>query len=110
MAEIVVLVTASSEEETVRIAGTLVESGLAACANILPEIRSIFRWEGKIANERESLLVLKSQSECFEALSCKIKELHSYSLPEIIALPITQGSPDYLAWIREVTRTGKTKE
>ncbi len=109
MAEIVVLVTASSEEEASRIAGALVEDGLAACANILPEIRSIFRWEGKIVNEREALLVLKSQTDCFEELSSRIKELHSYTVPEIIALPITAGSSEYLAWIREVTRTGKER-
>ena len=107
MAEIVVLVTASSEEEASRIAGALVEGGLAACANIVPEIRSIFRWEGKIVNERESLLVLKSQTDCFEELTSQVKKLHSYSVPEIIALPITAGSSEYLAWIREVTRTGK---
>ncbi len=107
MAEIVVLVTASSEEEASRIAGALVEGGLAACANIVPEIRSIFRWEGKTANERETLLVLKSQTDCFDELSSRIKELHSYSVPEIIALPIIKGSPEYLAWIREMTQPAK---
>ncbi len=106
MAEIVVLVTTSSAEDSSRIARALVDGGLVACANILPEIRSIFRWEGKIADDRESLMILKSLTDRFEEVSLKIKELHSYSVPEVIALPIVDGLRGYLAWIREMTRAG----
>ncbi len=106
MAEIVVLVTTSSAEESSRIARALVEGGLVACANILPEVRSIFRWEGKIEDDRESLMILKSHTDRFEELSNKIKELHSYSVPEVIALPIVDGLRRYLAWIQEMTRPG----
>lgn len=105
--EIVVLVTTSSEEEAARIGRALVEAKLAACANVLPRVRSIFSWEGKVSEEQESLMVLKSRADLFEELAATIKTLHSYRVPEIIALPITRGSPDYLAWIRDVTRKRK---
>jgi len=107
--EIVIFVTASSEEEGARIGRALVERRLAACANLIPRIRSIFSWEGKVTEEAECLVVLKSRSGRFDQLAAAVKSLHSYSVPEIIALPIGQGSKDYLAWIRDVTgpRTGK---
>ncbi|MEE8607115.1 MAG: divalent-cation tolerance protein CutA [Nitrospiraceae bacterium] len=101
--EIVVLVTAASEEEAYGIGRALVEAGLVACANVLPKIRSIFRWEGQVTDEQECLLVLKSRAELFEDLAAMVKQRHSYSVPEIIALPIVKGSVEYLAWIREVT-------
>ena len=103
-AEVVVFVTTPSEEEATRIGRALVEAELAACANILPGVRSIFRWEGKVSEEQESLMVLKSRADLFEELTATVKKLHSYRVPEIIALPITRGSPDYLNWIRDVTR------
>ena len=107
--EIVIFVTTASEEEATRIGRALVEGGLAACANVVPGIRSIFSWEGKVAEERECLILLKSRSGLFNQLSTAVKSLHSYSVPEIIALPIVQGSTDYLAWIRDVMgrHTGK---
>ena len=101
--EIVVFVTAASEEEASRIGRAVVEAGLAACANVLPGIRSIFRWEGKISEEQESLMLLKTRANLFEELVSAIKKLHSYKVPEIIGLPIEKGSADYLKWIREVT-------
>jgi periplasmic divalent cation tolerance protein len=101
--EIVVFVTAASEEEAARIGRAVVEAGLAACANVLPGIRSIFRWEGKISEEQESLMLLKTRANLFEELVGAIKKLHSYKVPEIIGLPIGKGSADYLKWIREVT-------
>jgi len=70
----------------------------------LPRIRSIFRWEGKVSEEQESLMVVKSRSDLFDDLARTVKSLHSYQVPEIIALPIAHGSPEYLAWIHEVTR------
>ena len=106
MAEIVVLVTTGSEEEAVKIGRALVEAKLVACANVIPTIRSIFQWEGKVEDERESLLVLKSQADRFDPLAQKVRELHSYEVPEIIALPIAQGTTDYLAWVRDMTRSG----
>lgn len=101
--EIIVFVTAASEEEAARIGRSVVEAGLAACANIVPQIRSIFRWEGKVSEEQESLMLLKTRSTLFPDLVTAIKKLHSYEVPEIIALPIGQGSADYLKWIRDVT-------
>jgi len=101
--EIVVLITAPREDEAVRIARSLVEARLAACVNIIKDIRSIYSWQGKIEDDSEVLLVVKTRSELFDSLSKKVKELHSYSVPEIIALPIIKGSEDYLKWIREVT-------
>ncbi len=98
---IVVFVTCGSEEEAVKIANILVEEKLAACANIVSSIRSIYRWEGKIWDEKEWLLIIKTQESRFEDLSDKVKSLHSYSVPEIIALPIIQASLPYLNWIKE---------
>ena len=99
----VVLVTCGSEEEAVKIANSLVEERLAACANIIPSIRSIYRWEGKVWDEREWMLIVKTQKERFEELEKRVKSLHSYSVPEIIALPIVQGSTSYLKWLEEMT-------
>jgi len=101
--EIVVFVTASSEEEATKIARALVEAGLAACGNILPAVRSIFRWEGKICDETESLIIIKSRGDLFDSLTATVKRHHSYRVPEIIALPIVRGAADYLTWIREAT-------
>ncbi len=101
---IVVLVTCGSEEEALKIASSLVEDHLAACANLVAPIRSVYRWEGKIWDEREWLLIIKTQKSRFEALERKVKSLHSYSVPEIISLPITEGSPSYLNWLEEMTK------
>ncbi|WP_447974507.1 divalent-cation tolerance protein CutA [Nitrospira sp. Kam-Ns4a] len=102
--EIVVFVTTTSETEALRIARAVVEQELAACANVLPAIRSVFRWEGKVSEEHECLMILKSRAALFDELAAAIKDLHSYSVPEIIAVPIQRGWPDYLRWIHEVTR------
>ena len=104
---IVVLVTCSSEEEALKIANALVEGHMAACVNLISPVRSIYRWEGKICDEKEWLLVIKTQKQRFEELEYKVKSLHSYSVPEIISLPITEGSSAYLNWIRENTECGK---
>jgi periplasmic divalent cation tolerance protein len=100
---IVVLVTCSSEEESLKIARSLVEERLAACVNIISPIRSIYRWEGKIWDEKEWLLIIKTQKQRFEELEKKVISLHSYSAPEIISLPIEEGSSAYLNWIRQST-------
>ncbi len=103
-APIVVFVTCGSEEEALKIANALVESRLAACANLVAPIRSIYRWEGKIWDEKEWLLIIKTEKHRFEELEKRVKSLHSYSVPEIISLPIVEGSSAYLNWIRENTK------
>ncbi len=96
----VVLVTASSPEEAKAIATGLIEANLAACVNIT-SIDSFYIWEGKINSEPEWQLIIKTDLDKFEQLSAKVRELHSYSVPEIIALPIVAGSPTYLDWLKE---------
>ncbi|MEN6439942.1 MAG: divalent-cation tolerance protein CutA [Syntrophobacter sp.] len=95
----VVFVTAGGEEEAARIGRALVEEKLAACANMVPRIRSIYRWKGEIHDEQEVLLLIKTRSSLFPTLRDRVKQLHSYEVPEIVAFPLTQGLPDYLAWV-----------
>jgi periplasmic divalent cation tolerance protein len=103
MNEIVVLITTSSEDEAAKIARSLVDSKLAGCINIIKDIRSIYAWEGKVEDESEVLMIAKTQKALFNDLIRKVKEFHSYTVPEIIALPIVEGSEEYLKWLREVT-------
>jgi len=103
MENIVVFITASNEDEASKIAKVLVEARLAGCVNIVRNIRSIYSWQGKIEDEPEVLMVVKTQKSLFDSLSTKVKELHSYTVPEIIAMPIITGSEDYLKWLKEVT-------
>lgn len=100
---VVALVTCGSEEEALKIARALVENGLAACVNLISPVRSIYRWKGKVLDEKEWLLIIKTLGERFEKLEEKVKSLHSYSVPEIISLPILEGSSSYLEWVREMT-------
>jgi len=100
---IVVFVTTSSEEEAEKIAKALVEEHLAGCVNILSKIKSIYFWEGKVCEDSEVLLIIKTRTEKFESLKEKITSLHSYQVPEIIALPIEKGSTTYLDWLKKVT-------
>ncbi len=102
--EIIVLITASSEGEAAKIGKALVDEHLAACVNIVPEIRSLFFWEGKTHDERETLLVCKSRRLLLDQLISRVRSLHSYAVPEIIALSIVGGSGEYLAWLKESTR------
>jgi periplasmic divalent cation tolerance protein len=101
---IIVLVTCGSEEEALKIANALVESRLAACVNLVAPIRSIYRWEERIWDEKEWLLIIKTQKNRFKELEKKIKSLHSYSVPEIVSVPIVEGSSSYLNWISENTK------
>ena len=105
---IIVLATCGSEEEALRIANALVEEHLAACVNLVSPIRSIYRWEGKIWDEKEWLLIIKTQKKRFQELEKKVKSLHSYSVPEIISLPIVEGSSSYLNWLVEMTEEQKS--
>jgi periplasmic divalent cation tolerance protein len=99
--EIIVLITAASKEEASRIGTALVNEHIAACVNIVPQVRSLFFWEGKIQDESELLLIAKSRQPLLERLIARVKALHSYSVPEVIALPIIGGSSQYLSWLRE---------
>jgi len=101
MNEILILSTTDSLELARKIASALVEAREAACVNIVPGIESIYRWEGKVCDEMEFLLLIKSTTEKFEHVRSRIRALHTYQVPEVIALPITVGDPDYLAWLHE---------
>jgi len=100
---IVVLITTPSETEARTLARDLVDARLAACANLLPGVQSLFHWNGKVEEAKEVLLILKSRTELFDRIEARVRELHSYEVPEIIALPILHGSDPYLAWIHEET-------
>jgi len=98
--EIIVLITASSREEAVTIGTALVDEHLAACVNIVSEVFSIFFWEGRTQDSRETLLIVKSDLSMMDRIVTRVKSLHSYSVPEIIALPIIMGSREYIEWMR----------
>jgi periplasmic divalent cation tolerance protein len=100
---IVVLVTTPTAERAAELARALVEERLAACGNVVPGLRSIYRWEGKIEDEAEALLLLKTTRARFGALRARVLELHPYQVPEVIALPVEAGSAAYLAWISAET-------
>jgi periplasmic divalent cation tolerance protein len=97
----IVLSTAGSADEARKIAGHLVENQLAACANIVPNIQSIYRWQGKVESSQEWLLLIKTTAEKVDDVRDAIRELHSYDLPECVAIAIEDGSADYLQWIGE---------
>jgi periplasmic divalent cation tolerance protein len=96
----IVLVTVASKEEGEAIASALVEAKLAACVTLFP-VQSLYTWKGKVHSDSEWQLTIKTALACFPALSAKIQSLHSYEVPEIIALPIVAGSQPYLDWIGE---------
>ena len=96
---IVVLMTAGNKDEASRIAELLVDTRLAACVQILPEIESVYRWQGKVQREREVLLLAKTTQMRFGELEKRVRAMHSYETPEIIALPITAASAPYLKWL-----------
>jgi len=98
---VVIMVTASSRRECRKIARHLVEEKLAACVNITQAIESVYRWEGKLADEKEFVMLIKSKRELFPEIKAAIAKLHSYHTPEIICLPIIDGSRNYLQWIAD---------
>jgi periplasmic divalent cation tolerance protein len=108
--KILILVTASNRRESRKIARQLVESRLAACVNITSPVQSIYRWEGKLADEKEFLLLIKSTRELFPEIRKSILKTHSYTTPEIICLPIVDGSPDYLNWVGDSVKPGAQAE
>jgi len=99
--KIVILCTCGSEQEAERIARELVDARLAACVNVLPAVRSFYRWKGEIENAAEWLLIVKSSRPRFPALRAAIEKTHSYDVPEVVALPIVDGAANYLNWLDE---------
>ena len=99
------LVTASSADLLAGIARTLVDESLAACVMIVPTVRSIYRWQGAVEDESEALGLIKTTSDRYTALEARIAELHPYDVPELLALPVVAGLPEYLEWLRSSTDT-----
>ena len=103
---IVAYVTAGSPAEGDRLARALVEERLAACVNRVAPVHSVYRWEGKVEQSEEELLIIKTRRTLFPALEQRVRELHSYAVPEIIALPVIDGSAAYLQWVADQTLGG----
>ena len=103
---ILVLVTAPTADKAAELARALVEEELAACGNVVPGLRSIYRWEGKVHDEAEALLILKTRAPLFEALRQRVVALHPYQCPEVLRLDVTEGHAPYLRWIRDNVRPG----
>ena len=104
MTDYIVVYVTAPEGEAAALSKTLVEERLVACVNIVPGLRSIYWWQGKIEDEPEVLCIMKTRSNLFESLRDRVRELHSYEVEEIIALPILAGNPPYLDWIKENTK------
>lgn len=106
---VVVLVNAANAEQADSIAQTLVDERLAACANIVSPIHSVYRWKGEVETATEHLMIIKKRANLVAKVEARVKELHSYEVPEVIALPIVAGAKSYLDWVFEstVTRRGK---
>jgi periplasmic divalent cation tolerance protein len=102
--EIVILITAGSPDEAATIARTLVDEHLAACVNIIPGVRSFFFWEGRTQDATEVLMICKSRMPLMNAVIARVRTLHSYAVPEIIALPVADGLTSYLAWVKDATK------
>ena len=100
---VVVLVTAGDAGEAARIGRTLVEERLAACANVVGPIRSVYRWQGAVEEAAEHLLLVKARADDLPALEARVRALHSYQLPEVLALPVAAGYAAYLAWLAQST-------
>jgi periplasmic divalent cation tolerance protein len=96
---LIVLTTLASESEAVALVKALLERRLIACGTIVPAARSFYRWEGRIADEPEVLVVLKTRSARVDALEMAFDELHPYKVPELLAIPVTAGNAKYLAWL-----------
>ena len=103
---VVVLVTTADAEEGARLGRALVEERLAACANVVGPIRSIYRWQGAVEEAGEHLVLLKARAADVGQLETRVRALHSYDVPEVLALPVAAGSAPYLAWLADSTRRG----
>jgi len=101
---LLVFTTFSGEDEAARVIRTLVEEKLIACGTVSAPATSIYRWKDQITSEKEWVAALKTTEECFEPLSLRLRELHSYEVPEIVAIPVTAASSEYSAWVSESCR------
>ena len=101
----IALSTAGSLEEAQRLARALVEQRLAACVNLVPQVQSIYRWQGQVEEASEILLIIKTTADCLESLESTLRLLHSYEIPEFLVLDIDSGSPAYLNWVFETVAT-----
>jgi periplasmic divalent cation tolerance protein len=108
MKALIVLSTVGKEEDAAAIARTVVEENLAACVNIVPAVRSLYRWEGAVQDERESLLIIKTTEANGPRLMDRIRALHPYQVPEILAVAVDRGDEPYLRWLQEIC--GGTEE
>jgi periplasmic divalent cation tolerance protein len=104
MSETITFATCRDRRQAAAIARALVKEKLAACVTVVPAVASIYVWEGKLEEAREVLLIIKSRSALSTKLTRRVKKLHSYSVPEVVTIPIATGNPEYLAWVRESTR------
>lgn len=100
----IVLCTFPDGDQASTIARTLVDEKLAACVNLLPQVRSIYRWQGEVCDDGEQLSVIKTSADRFPALRARLVELHPYDCPEVIGVTVEDGHPDYLSWVIDSTR------
>ena len=107
--KIVVLSTCASAEEAERLARRVIDDRLAACVNVLSPVRSFYRWKGEIEDSAEWLLIIKTTRDKFDALRAALESAHTYEVPEVIAIPIVDGSPNYLSWIERELQPEETK-
>jgi periplasmic divalent cation tolerance protein len=107
--KIVVLSTCASAEEAERLARRVIDDRLAACVNVLSPVRSFYRWKGQIEDSAEWLLLIKTTRDKFDALRAALESAHTYEVPEVIAIPIVEGSPNYLSWIERELQPEETK-
>jgi len=110
VSHVAVFVTASSNEEAQRIARAAVDERLAACANVVGPVASRYWWQGRVEEASEVLLILKTRQELVDAVAARVRALHSYTVPEVIAIPIVGGNSDYLAWIEESTQSSQSSQ
>jgi len=103
-----ILTTTGTEEQALSIARALVSERLAACVNIIGPVRSVYRWRDAIEDEREYLLLIKTRATLYMKVETRVRELHTYEVPEVIALSLDRGSPPYIKWLLESTRTERT--
>jgi periplasmic divalent cation tolerance protein len=108
--KVVVMVTTGKPSEARKIAKQLVEAKLAACVNITQPIRSVYRWQGKVVDDKEFILLIKTSRELFPAIQAQVARLHSYKTPEMICLPIIDGSADYLNWLADSLKMAQQDE
>lgn len=96
-------ITAGSRDEAKKIGRALVEARLAACANVIDGMESVYWWQGRLTEDREAVLIVKTRADLVDAVTARVKDLHGYAVPCVVALPLVGGNPDYLAWIAAET-------